>query len=90
MVSCQSQPLSKSTRLNDLIILVNYNPSTVYATVDHRCHPFTVLFADHRRIAGILQAVIPIVADEIEERADVGITDALGIGLITLLRNLRP
>ena len=31
-----------------------------------------------------MQAVIQVVADEVEERADVGIADALGIGLVTL------
>jgi hypothetical protein len=41
-----------------------------------------MLFADHRRIAGIPRVVIEIVADEIEEGTNVGIADTLVVGLV--------
>ena len=43
-----------------------------------------VLFADHWRIAGILQTMVQIVTDGIEKGTNVGIADAFGIGLVAL------
>ena len=48
-----------------------------------RDHPLTVLFPDHRRIAGMMKAVIQIVADEIEKGTNVGIADAFSVWLVT-------
>ena len=48
-----------------------------------RDHPLAILFTDHRRIAWIMQTVIQIVTDEIEEGTNVGVADALGVGLVT-------
>ena len=40
--------------------------------------------AGHGRVAWIYKAVVQIVADEIEEGTNVGITDAFGVGFVSL------
>ncbi len=48
-----------------------------------RDDPFAILFADHWRVAGIMQTMIQIVTNEIKEGTNVGIADTLGVGLVT-------
>mgnify|MGYP006979325277 CR=1 FL=1 len=49
-----------------------------------RGHALPIKLADHRRIAWIYEAVIQIVANEIEEGTNVRITDALSVRLVAL------
>jgi len=52
--------------------------------IPFRGHALPVELADHGRITWIYKAVVQIVADEIEEGTNVGITDAFGVGFVAL------
>ncbi len=45
---------------------------------------FAILFTDHWRIAGIMQTMVQVVADEIEKGTNVGVANALNVGLVAL------
>jgi hypothetical protein len=46
-------------------------------------HPLAIKLANHGPVAWISELGIDIVADEIEERSELGITDSLGVGFVS-------
>jgi len=57
--------------------------SLLFDDFPFRSHALPVKLADHRRVAWIYKVEIQIVADEIEEGTNVGITDAFDAGLVS-------
>ena len=54
-----------------------------------RGHSLPIELADHGRVAWIYKAVVQIVADEIEIRTKVGVTDAFGVGPVALGESIK-